>query len=71
MGSHETEGKPFVKTENSQLVSFSALHISHKAAKAVANLTSQLCGDLELAVCSSRGDAWSYIKITQALVDVH
>ena len=32
----------------------------------MANLTSQLCGDLQLVVCLSRG--WSYLKTTQALV---
>ena len=32
------------------------LHISHKAAKSMANLTSQSCSDLQPAVCLPSGD---------------
>ena len=31
------------------------LHISHKAAKSMTKLISQLCGELQPAVCLSRG----------------
>ena len=52
MGSHKVVGKSSVKIETAkwhQLVPFSTLHI-------MANLTSQPCGDLQPAVCLSRGD---------------
>ena len=47
-----------VNTENSQMASIGHfyLHISHKAAKSMAKLISQSCGELQLAVCLSKGD---------------
>ena len=40
------------------------LQISHKAAKSMAKLISQSCGELQLAVCFSRGDGaiWRPLK---------
>ena len=53
--------KGYINTVNSQMVSVGAngvfhLHKSHKAAKSMAKLISQLCGELQLAVCWSRGE---------------
>ena len=36
------------------------LHISHKAAKSIAKLVIHLCGELQPAICLSRGDGVIY-----------
>ena len=45
-------GNPLSKLKTANGINWchSKLHISHKAAKFMANLTSQLCSDLQLAV---------------------
>ena len=56
-GSHKVVGSSDFKTEQSQMVSIEALLSStYHIAKSMANVTSQLCGDLQLAVCLSRQD---------------
>ena len=52
-------GSSGFKTEHSQIASIKALfelYISQNVAKSMANVTSQSCGDLQLAVCLSRQD---------------
>ena len=45
---------------------FNFTYVSQKAAKSMAKLTSQSCDDLRLVVQGR----WSYLKTTQALVDI-
>ena len=57
-------GKGYVNSENDQMAStdiiFMYIHISHKAAKSIAKLIDQSCGELRLAVCLS-----SHLKTTE------
>ena len=58
MGSYKVAGKSSVKPENCQIV-YGAIFSSKyhtKQLKFMTNLTRKLCGDLQLAVCLSRGD---------------
>ena len=58
MGSHEVVGKGYVFTKTSQMASIGAIftttHVSHKAAKSMAKVSSQSCGELQPAVYLSR-----------------
>ena len=58
MRSHEMMGKGYVFMKNSQMASIGAIFTSilHKAAKSLAKLISQLCGELQSAICLSRKD---------------
>ena len=60
MGSHEVVGKGYVFTKNRKMTSIGAIyfhfHMSRKAAKSMAKLISQSCGDLQLAVYLPRKD---------------
>ena len=51
-------GKGYVFMKNSQMASIGAIFtsISHKAAKSLAKLISQLCGELQSVICLSRKD---------------
>ena len=56
-GTYIVARKGYVYTENSQMASigaiFNSTYVSHKAAKSLAMLISQLCGELHPAVCFS------------------
>ena len=55
VGNHEMVGKGYIFTKTvkwHRFVPFSHLHITHKAAKYMVKLIiSQLCGELQLAIC--------------------
>ena len=58
MGSHKVVGKGHVFTKNREMTHWCHFHLymSHKAAKSMAKLISQLCGDSQPAVCLPRED---------------
>ena len=55
-------GERYVSTENSQMAFTGAVFsfTYHKATKSMAKLITQPCGELQLAVCLSRGDGAIY-----------
>ena len=67
MGSLKMMDKGYINTENNKMQwCHIQLHISHKAAKSMAKLTSQTRGDLQLALWLSKEVG----KTIQALVDI-
>ena len=60
VGSHEVVGKGIISGENGQMASTVIILCAHKAAKSLAKLINQSCGELRLVVCLS-----SHLKTTK------